>query len=175
MWPNQLEQLYEQYISTLDSPTVLSQAQESVGKFVALSKKSSAKEITYQDIQKFCAYVHSEYNGYARYVHMRTLRTFLRFAARKGIIKIDPECIVIDESYGAVSIKEILNPIMKTVRFSTGQRTDKKKIREFYYYRFVKKLKYDEIEKKMKKSRRQLTRYKQYLEIAGKDKLIGPM
>lgn len=173
----QIEQLLRQHLDTIHPVKNLlyrEQMRESISLFLKESEHRNTMELDHHSIDAYRE--HLTTTGTRRDVteHMKNLRSFLRYAARKGKLRIDPECIMIsDGGYGEVSIQKTFKPYMIKTRFKDGRRTDLKKLRDFYYYRFVKNMKYDDIEKKMGVHRRQLTRFRQYIEIAGKDKLLS--
>lgn len=172
----QIEQLLRQYLETIHpikNMLYRERMRESVSLFITQSGKLGTMEIDNHDIEKYKYRLSEICTNRDVTEHMKNLRTFLRYAARKGKARMDPECIMIgDGGYGEVSIHKILKPYMKKTRFKDGSRTNLKKLREFYYYRYVKNMKYEDIVVKMKTSLRQLVRYRQYIEIAGKDKLL---
>lgn len=175
--PMQIEQLLRQHLDTINPIHNMihrEQMRESIELFLKESVCRNTMELDHHSIDTYRETLLAVCTRRDVTEHMKNLRSFLRYAARKGKVRIDPECIIIgDGGYGEVSVQKTFKPYMLKTRFKDGRRTDLKKLRDFYYYRCVKGMKYKDIMVKMNTNLRQLVRYRQYLDIAGKDKLIG--
>lgn len=172
----QIEQLLKQYLESIPPFRDVHHhdSNEVCEMFISIIKKKDTLHIDFHDIVKFYEFLKQECASHMTTMRMKDLRSFLRFLAKAGKLKLDPECIVInDGGYGEVELNPVFKPYMVKVRFKDGRRTNLENLRTFYYYRYERGWTYPQIQKKTGMSLRQLVRYRQYLEIAGKDKLLG--